>query len=148
MAIFISSYLHVYFSWLALLKLLLSAYILLIIYKNFRNFADIFSLNWAALFLKYTRIKNDAIKFINNFSSHYRYIETRVYRTENVENSIETNITTSFIRRLKFSIRTILFFEKKPNEKILLDINYQVSNNLIIKNQYLLLLINKLFGKN
>ena len=56
---------------------------------------------------------------------------------------IKTNLANSFIRPSKFLIETPILFDKKPDRSLRLYINYWGLNNLIIKNQYLLLLIDE-----
>ena len=56
---------------------------------------------------------------------------------------IKTNIANSFIPPLKFLIDAFIFFICKFNSSFCLCVNYLGLNNLIIKNQYLLLLISK-----
>ena len=57
---------------------------------------------------------------------------------------IKTNLANSFIWRTKSFVGIFIFFVHKPNRNLRLDINYQSLNNLIIKNWYVLLLIDKL----
>ena len=62
---------------------------------------------------------------------------------ETLKTYIKINLTNNFIWHSKSPIRASIFFDKKPNETLCLCINYWSFNNIIIKNQYLLLLIGK-----
>ena len=54
---------------------------------------------------------------------------------------IKTYLKTGFIQPFKSFAGAPILFDKKLNNSLHLYINYQGFNNLIIKNQYLLLLI-------
>lgn len=56
---------------------------------------------------------------------------------------IKINIANSFIKHFKFSLIISNFFVKKFNKNFYLYVNYSDLNNLIIKNSYLLQLIDK-----
>ena len=56
---------------------------------------------------------------------------------------IKTNLKIVFIQLCKSPPATLLLFNQKPNSSFWLYINYWGFNNLTIKNQYLLPLIDK-----
>ena len=56
---------------------------------------------------------------------------------------IKTHLKTGFIWPSKFLAGVLILFDKKSDSSLCLCINYQGLNNLTIKNQYLLPLINK-----
>lgn len=56
---------------------------------------------------------------------------------------IKTNLVNNFIKSLKFFTNTLIFFFQKLNSSFSLYINYCGLNNLIIKNRYLLPIIDK-----
>ena len=57
---------------------------------------------------------------------------------------IESNLANGFIYLFKSPIKAPILFDKKPDRNLHLCVNYWDLNNIIIKNQYLLLLISKL----
>ena len=59
---------------------------------------------------------------------------------------IVNNLANRFIRSFKSFIKAPIFFNKKPDGSLRLYADYQGLNNLIIKNQYLLYFIGKLFN--
>ena len=56
---------------------------------------------------------------------------------------IKNNLANSFIQPSKFSAGALILFDKKLDRSLRLCINYQGLNNLIIKNRYLLPLIDE-----
>ena len=57
------------------------------------------------------------------------------------------NLKKKFIRKSQSSIKYLIFFIFKKNEKLRLCVDYQKLNEIIIKNRYSLLNINKLQNK-
>ena len=62
---------------------------------------------------------------------------------EALKTYIKTNLANNFIRPSKSPIRAPILFNKKLNRSLRLCVNYRGFNNLIIKNQYLLPLIDE-----
>ena len=60
---------------------------------------------------------------------------------ETLKTYIENYLTNDFIRSSKFHTEVPIFFDKKPNRSLKLNMDYCGLNNLTIKNRYLLLLI-------
>ncbi len=60
---------------------------------------------------------------------------------ETLKTYIKTYLKTEFIQTSKASVGTLILFDKKPNGSLCLCVNYQVFNNLLMKNQYPLPLI-------
>ena len=67
-------------------------------------------------------------------------IELKTFKTY-----IETHLKIRFIQPFKSLTRTPILFDKKPDGNFRLCVDYQGFNNLIIKNRYLLLLIEESF---
>ena len=65
-------------------------------------------------------------------------------KLETLKTYIKTNLANGFIRLFKSPAKALIFFDKKLDRSLYLYINYWGLNNIIIKNQYLLLLIGKL----
>ena len=63
---------------------------------------------------------------------------------ETLKTYIKTNLASGFIRLFKSFVRAPILFNRKPNRSLRLCVDYWGFNNIIIKNQYLLLLIGKL----
>ncbi len=62
---------------------------------------------------------------------------------ETLKTYIKTHLKTRFIWPSKSLARALIFFDKKLDGSLCLCINYQGLNNLIIKDRYLLPLIDK-----
>ena len=62
---------------------------------------------------------------------------------ETLKAYIETHLKTGFIQLFKSHTGVLILFDKKPDGSLRLYVNYQVLNNLIIKNRYPLPLIDK-----
>ena len=60
---------------------------------------------------------------------------------------IKNNLINGFIKFFKFSAGAFILFDEKSDESLRLYMNYCGLNNLIIKNQYLLLLVKELLGR-
>ena len=92
-------------------------------------------------------INNHAIKLIDDWQPLYNSIyNLSLVKLEILKVYIENNLANDFIRLSKFFVVALIFFNKKLNKSLWLYINYQVFNNLIIKNRYLLLLLGKLLN--
>lgn len=74
----------------------------------------------------------------------YRLIyKLSLVELEILKTYIEIYLKIGFIWAFNSLLNTSILFKKKPNGNLGLYVNYQGLNNLIIKNQYLLLLIEK-----
>ena len=65
---------------------------------------------------------------------------------ETLKTYIKTNLANSFICPSKFSEGALILFDKKPNGRFCLCVDYWGLNNIMIKNQYLLLFIGESFN--
>ena len=61
---------------------------------------------------------------------------------------IKTNLAYGFIYSFKSPAKVLILFNRKLNGSFHFYVDYQSLNNFTIKNQYLLLLINKSFDQN
>lgn len=85
-----------------------------------------------------------AIKLVEGKQPPYRSTYSlSLVELETLKAYIETHIKTGFIWPSKSSVSTPILFDKKFNGSLWLCADYQKLNNLIIKNQYLLPLIDK-----
>ena len=65
---------------------------------------------------------------------------------ETLKTYIKANLANGFIRPFKSPAKALIFFDQKPDKSFRLYMDYEGLNNISIKNQYLLSLINKLFN--
>ena len=94
--------------------------------------------------LEYTRISNHTIDLIKGHQLSYKLIYSLgLVKLKILKTYIETNLANSFIKPFKSFTNAPIFFVKKLNEYSQLCVNYRGFNNLTIKNQYSLPLINK-----
>ena len=108
------------------------------------NFAKVFSPKLVAKLPKHTEINNHAIKLVNNEQPPYGPIYSRkLVEFRILKLYIENNLVSGFIRPSKSLVKALIFFDKKPDRRLRLLINYQGFNNLTIKNLYLLFFIGK-----
>ena len=109
---------------------------------KYSDFADVFSPNLAFELRKYTRINDYAIKLVNGQQPAYEPIyNLGPVELEILKAYIETNLANGFIRSSKSFAGTPILFDQKSDGSLRLCVNYQVLNNLTIKNQYPLPLI-------
>lgn len=119
------------------------------VFKKFANFANIFLARLTIELPKHTSINNYAIKLVNDQQLLYRHIYyISLVELESLMVYIKNNLANGFIRLSKSLTGASILLDKKLDKGLRLCINYQVLNNLIIKNKYLLLLIRKLLNQN
>lgn len=68
------------------------------------------------------------------------------FKLETLKIYIKINLINSFIWLLKFFAKDFILFVQKLNNSLSLYLDYQELNNIIIKNRYLLFLVNKLLN--
>ena len=66
---------------------------------------------------------------------------------ETLKTYIKTNLANGFIRLSKSPVGALIFFDQKPDRSLRLCMDYWGLNNIIIKNQYPLLLIGELLDR-
>ena len=92
--------------------------------------------------LKYTRINNYVIELVNGQQLFYEPIYSiRLVELKTVKANIEINLANRFIRPFKSPTGALIFFDQKLNGSFRLCVDYKGLNNLIIKNQYPLPLV-------
>ena len=115
-----------------------------IIPAEYSDFADVFSKKSAKVLPEQTEVNKHAIKLEKGKQPPYRLIyslgsvELKAFKTY-----IKTNLANGFIRPCKSPAGALIFFVQKLDGSLRLYVNYQDLNNLMIKNRYLLPLINK-----
>lgn len=106
-----------------------------------------YSLKAIAELLEHTGINNHLINLKESKQPSYRPIYSlELIELETLKTYIKDNPTNSFIRPSKSSARAPILFVKKVNGLLQLYVNYQGLNNIMIKNRYLLPLIDKLLN--
>ena len=81
---------------------------------------------------------------MNDWQSPYSFIYSLgSVELEILKAYIKNNLANGFIKPSKSPAKVPIFFNKKPDNSQKLYMDYQGLNNLIIKNQYSLLLVGK-----
>ncbi len=87
-------------------------------------------------------INNHTIKLIDDWQPLYNPIYSLgLVELEILKIYIKTNLANGFIRPSKSPVGVLIFLDKKPDGSLRLCVNYWDLNNLTIKNQYLLPLV-------
>ena len=111
---------------------------------EYADFVDVFLKELAKLLPERTGINEYTIKLEKGKQWPYGPIYSLgLIELETLKAYIETKLAHCFIQSLKSPIRAPIFFVQKSNGNLCLCINYWGLNNLMIKNQYILLLISK-----
>ena len=109
---------------------------------KYSNFADIFFSELASELPEHTKINDHAIELVDDWQSPYGPIYSLgPVELETLKTYIEINLANGFIRLFKSPAGTPILFDKKTNSSFQLYVDYRELNNLTIKNQYLLLLV-------
>ena len=115
-----------------------------IVLGKYSDFADVFLEESANVFPEHTRVNEHAIELQKGKQSPYRPIyspepvDLKIFKTY-----IETSLANGFIGTLKSPVSAPILFVHKLNDSLHYYVNYWKLNNIIIKNQYLFLLINE-----
>lgn len=108
------------------------------------SYTNVFSFDSAMELSENTRINKYLIDLVDSKQSLYRSIYAlRPVELETLKTYIEIYLKTGFIRSSQSPISASIPFEKMFHSSLRLYVNYWYLNNLIIKNQYLLLLISE-----
>ena len=136
--------LDVHPSWRPQIFSLISKKALTKVSAEYSDFADIFSPNLATKLSKHTKINTHTIDLENDKQPPYKPIYSLgPIKLEIFKTYIETNLANSFIHPSKSLAGTPILFDKKPNESLCLYVDYWGLNNITIKNQYPLSLVDK-----
>ena len=109
---------------------------------KYANFADIFSSDLASKLSDHTKIKDHAIKLVDDQQPYYGPIyNLGPVELETLKAYIKTNLANSFIRPSKSPAGALILFDRKLDGSLRLCIDYKGLNNLTIKNRYLLPLV-------
>ena len=114
------------------------------ILTKYLDFSNIFLEKKALILPKATKINQHAIKFPKNQQPPYRSIYSlKPVELKTLKTYTKTNLANNFIWLSKLPTATFIYFFQKPDGILCLYVDYWGSNNLMIKNQYLLPLISK-----
>ena len=112
--------------------------------SKYADYTDIFSFNLTMKLLKNTGINKYVIKLKVGKQPLYEPIYSlRPVELETLKIYIKNHLKTGFIWLSKFLANTPILFNKKLDGSLWLCVNYWGLNNLIIKNWYILSLIDK-----
>ena len=115
--------------------------------NKYTDFANIFSPKLAAELLEHTGINDRAIELVDNQQPLYGTIYSLgPVKLETLKAYIKNNLVNGFIRPSKSPVGVPILFNKKLDGSLRLYVDYQGLNNLIIKNQYPLPLIEELLN--
>ena len=111
---------------------------------EYSDFTDVFSKEKALVLPERIELNEHAIDLENGKQPPYGPIYSLgPVELETLKTYIETHLKTGFIRPSKSLAGAPIFFDKKPNGSLRLCVDYRGLNNLTIKNQYPLPLIDK-----
>ncbi len=111
---------------------------------EYLDYTDIFLFDLMMELFENTNINEHTIELIEGKQSPYRLIYSLwPVELETLKTYIETHLKTGFIQPFKSPADTLIFFDQKSDGSFCFYINYWGLNNLSIKNQYPLSLINK-----
>ena len=103
------------------------------VFNKYADFVDIFSAKLAVEFFKHMRIKDYAIKWMDNQQLLYGLIYSLgPIKLEMLKTYVENNLTNSFIRSFKSFAEVSIFFDKKLDGSQKLCVDYQDLNNLTV----------------
>ena len=109
---------------------------------KYADFSDIFLKKLIEVLPKHTGINKHAIKLEDGKQLSYKPIYSLgPVELKTLKTYIETNLANSFIQSSKSPAGASIQFVCKPNSSLQLCVDYRDLNNLTIKNQYLLPLI-------
>ena len=134
----------IYCSWKAQISALIQDEALTKVSPKYIDYTDVFSFDMAMELPKNTGINKHAIKLQDGKQPPYGLIYSlRPVELETLKTYIETHLKTGFILSFKSPANAPILFDKKPDDSLWLYVNYRGFNNLTIKNQYLLPLIDE-----
>ena len=118
------------------------------ILSEYLDFFDIFSKKKALILPEVPEMNQHAIKLQESQQPPYKSIYSLgLVELKTLKTYIKTNLANGFIRPSKSPAGVSILFVKKPDGSLRLCMDYRGLNNLTIKNQYPLPLINKLLDR-
>ena len=115
--------------------------------NKYVDFANILFPKLAIELSKHMEINDYAIELMDDQQPLYGPIYSLgPVELETLKAYIENNLANGFIRSFKSPAEALILFNKKPDGSLRLCVDYQGFSNLIMKNQYFLLLVRELFN--
>ena len=112
------------------------------------GFANVFSEKKALVLPECTDLNEHAIEVEDDKQPLYGLIYSLgPVELETLKIYIEIYLKTGFMQPFKSSVGALILFDKKPNDRVYLCVNYRGLNNLTIKNRYSLSLIGELLDR-
>lgn len=109
--------------------------VLISILPEYSNVADVFFLELFERLPEHTEINYHAINLNGGKQQLYRLIYSlKLVELEALKTYIEINLVNNFIRPSKSPADALILLVRKPDSSLCLCVNYQVLNNLTIKN--------------
>ena len=113
---------------------------------KYSDYSNIFLVKYTAELPKNTWMNEYTIELEEDKQSLFRPIYSlNIVKLEILKTYIKTNLANGFIQLFKSSARAPILFDRKPNQNLHLFVDYWGFNNLIIKYQYQLSLMDELF---
>ena len=111
---------------------------------KYSNYSNIFLAKYAAKLPENTGINEHAIELEEDKQSSFGSIYSLgPVELETLKTYIKTNLANGFIQPSKSPIEAFILFDKKLDRSLRFCVDYRGLNNLIIKNQYPLSLIDE-----
>ena len=115
---------------------------------EYSNYSNVFLAENAAELLENTGMNEHAIKLEEDKQPLFGPIYSLgPVELETLKTYIKTNLANGFIWPSKSPARTLILFDKKPDQSLRFCVDYRGLNNIIIKNWYPLPLIGKLLDR-
>ncbi len=101
------------------------------------DFADIFFPKLTIKLSEHTKINDHAIELVDDWQPPYGHIYSlEPVEVQTLKAYIKNNLAISFTKPFKFPAGVLILFGKKPDCSLRLCVDYQVFDNLTIKNGY------------
>ena len=114
------------------------------ILAEYSNYSNVFLAENVVELPKNSRINEHAIELEEGKQLPFKPIYSLdLVELETLKTYIETNLANGFIRPSKSPTGKPILFDQKPDGSLRICVNYWGLNNITIKNQYLLLLIDE-----
>ena len=112
---------------------------------EYSDYSNVFSAENTVELPKNTRINEHIIELEKSKQPFFGSIHNLgPIELETLKTYIKTNLANGFIQSFMSPIGAFILFDRKPNRSFCFGVDYWDLNNITIKNQYPLFLINKL----
>ena len=112
---------------------------------KYSNYSNVFLVKNIVELSENTGINEYTIKLEKSKQSSFRSIYSlRLVELKTLKIYIKSNLANSFIQSFKYFAKAPILFDRKPDRNLRFYVDYWGLDNIIIKNQYPLLLISEL----